>query len=201
MKRKYIGLLVLFVVTGSVWGQLGSRPSGFSDYRSDDMELSFHYPNGWFVLEMDGGLTVANREALLESVDTEMDMPDLKPGDTAMVIGMMPTFFMMMMGIPTDDITMILDGMFDNIVSSDEGNLDNSATEVLEFEGRRVATVTFDDSSQDASGIFLVAHEQEDVILFGVAYGYRDSLDRNRKQLARTIASVEFTGDLASMLQ
>jgi hypothetical protein len=199
MKRLVLGLTVFLVLAGSVWGQLGSRPSGFSDYRSEEMELSFFYPDGWFVSEEEGGVTVVNRESLLGG--SENGIEDLQPGDTAMVIGIMPTFFMMMMGIPTDDITTILDGMFDNIISGNDGTLENSSKEVLDFDGRRVATVTFDDSSQEASGIFLVAHEQEDVIMFAVAYGFRNSLDRNRQQLAQTVASTEFTGDLESMMQ
>ncbi len=199
MKRIVFGLTAFLILAGSVWGQFGSRPSGFTDHRSDEMEISFYYPDGWFVSEEEGGVTLVNRQGLLEQ--SAMDMPDLQPGDTAMVIGIMPTFFMMMMGIPVDDITTILDGMFESIISSNDGTMENSSKEILEFDGRRVATITFDDSSQEASGIFFVAHEQEDVIMFAVAYGFRNSLDRNRRQLAQTVSSAEFTGDLESMMQ
>lgn len=199
MKRKTLLLVVLVVATGTVWAQLGGQPAGFSEHRSAELELTFFYPSEWFVSEQDGNLTIATREALLE--DPGEEFPELRPGDTAMVIGIMPTFFMAMMGIPVDDISTILDGMFENVVSSNEGNLENSSKEVLEFDGRRVATITFDDASQDASGIFFVAHEQEEVIMFAVAYGFRASLDRNREDLGRLVASAEFTGDLESMMQ
>ena len=199
MKRITFLVLVLIVSVGTVWAQFGSQPSGFSSYRSDNLELSFYYPGDWMVAEQDGNLTIANREGLLNDVATEA--PDIRPGDTAMVIGIMPTFFMAMMGVETDDITTILDGMFENVVSDNEGTLGNTSREILEFGGRRVATVTFDDTSQDASGIFLVAHEQEEVIMFAVAYGFRDSLDDNREQLGRLVASAEFTGDLENMMQ
>ena len=199
MKRILFLFIVLIVSVGTVWAQFGSQPAGFSSYRSDNLELSFYYPDGWIVAEQDGNLTIANREELLDDVVTES--PDIRPGDTAMVIGIMPTFFMMMMGIPADDITSILDGMFENVVSDNDAKLENTSREILDFGGRRVATVTFDDTSQEVSGIFLVAHEQEDVIMFAVAYGFRDSLDSNREQLGRLVASAEFTGDLENMMQ
>jgi hypothetical protein len=199
MKRVlfFVGMMVMAL--GVVWAQLGNQPSGFDRYRSDELELTFFYPNDWFVSAQEGNLMVANREALLQ--ETGDEMPDIQPGDTAMVIGIMPVFFMAMMGIPTDDISTILDGMFDNVVSSNEGSLENSSKEILEYGDRSVATVTFDDASQEASGIFLVSHEQEEVIMFAVAYGFRSSLDRNRNDLGRVVASAEFTGDLESMMQ
>ncbi|MDA3948569.1 MAG: hypothetical protein PF508_05000 [Spirochaeta sp.] len=198
MKRIVLFVVVLTISIGTVWAQFGSQPSGFSSYSSDNLDLSFYYPDGWVIAEQDGNLTIANREELLTEIAT--DVPDIRPGDTAMVIGIMPTFFMMMMGIPTDDISTILDGMFETVVSDNDGVLENTNRETLEFGGRRVATVTFDDSSQDASGTFLVAHEQEDVIMFAVAYGFRASLEANREQLGRLVASAEFTGDLENMM-
>ncbi len=199
MKRTCIWLVVLLTLGTTVWAQLGTTPSGFSPHESVDLELSIFYPDGWYVSDQEGGLAVVNREGLLDDVDSEM--PTLQPGDTALFLGVMPTFFMTMMGIPVDDISSILDGLFDNIVSTNDGVLENSQKEVLNIDGRRVATVTFDDSSQDASGIFFVAHEQDEVIIFAVGYGFRTSLDRNRSTLGQIVASAEFTGDFEEMMQ
>lgn len=199
MKRVFIAVGLIVVSLGVAWAQLGSQPSGYSMFRSDDLELTMYYPDGWYISDQEGSLMVANREALVQELAAEV--PDLMPGDTAMVVGIMPIFFMAMMGIETDDISTILDGMFENIVASNEGNLENTSKEVLEYEGRSVATVTFDDSSQEASGVFFVAQEQPEVVMFAVAYGMRRSLDRNRDALARSVVSAEFTGDVESMMQ
>jgi hypothetical protein len=199
MKRILLVLLVLIMTVGTTWAQFGARPSGFAEYRSEEQQLTFFYPDGWFVSEADGNIMIANREALTN--DSAMDMPEITPGDTALVIGIMPTFLMAMMGIPVDSISGILDGMFQNVMSAEGSAIGNNTNELYEFDGRSVATTTFDDSEQEVSGIFFVSHEQEEVIMFGVAYGFRNSLDSNREALARLVSTAEFTGDLESMLQ
>ncbi len=198
MKRLLLVPLVLIVTVGTAWAQFGARPSGFAEYQSDEQQLTFFYPESWFVAEADGNIMIANRESLTDESATEM--PDISPGDTALVIGIMPTFLMAMMGIPVDSISGILDGMFETVMSAEGNAIGNDADELYDFDGRSVATTTFDDSEQDMSGIFFVAHEQEEVIMFAVAYGFRDSLDTHRETLARLVSTAEFTGDLESLM-
>ena len=198
MKRSIAFGIVLTVAVTAAWGQFGSVPSGYSAHESGSSQLNFFYPDGWFVVDEADNTALVNREALVEQIVA--DTADILPGDAIMVIGILPTMFMAMMGIPVDDISTILDGMFDNMVAS-SGEMENSRKEVHEFGAYSVASVTFDDPEEEASGIFFVAHEQEEVIVFAVVYGFRESLDAHRETLARAVASAEFTGDLSEMMQ
>jgi hypothetical protein len=60
--------------------------------------------------------------------------------------------------------------------------------------------VVFDDAQDEFSGMIAVVHEQEEVIGFGMALGFREDLVRRRERIARIVASMEFTGDFSQML-
>ena len=190
--------MLVLVGLSAVYAQLGNRPSGFDAHHSKVMQISFYYPGEWFVAEEEDNLAVVSREGLIDQLGN--DQPDLQPGDVVMVMGVLPTMLMAMMGIPADDVETLVDGLFDNLVA-EGGNTDNAQTELLTFGSRRVATVLFDDQETGYSGTVMVAHEQEEVISFSIALGFREDLDRHRDMLATVLSTVEFTGDFSALLQ
>ena len=197
MKRALLVSVLVVVVVGMATAQLGSQPRGYESYASDDLMVSFYYPDDWFVVEKDENLTVVNRRALADQVGE--DEPDLQPGDTVMVVGVLPAMLMAMMGVPAEDVSSIVDAMFQNMIS-ENGDVQNGDSQTHTVEGRRVASMLFDDSSEEFSGMIMVTHEQEEVIVFSVALGFRDDLVRNRDLLVRVVSTAEFTGDFSSMM-
>ncbi len=198
-KRIVMSAAIAVVAVGVLSAQLGSRPAGFTVHHSESMPLSFYYPSSWFAGEQDGNLLIVNRQSLLES--SPMEAPEVGPGDAFLVIGILPSFFMEMMGIPLDDVSAILEVMFSQMVADSSGNIGNEHQEIINFQGRAVAAIAFDDASQAASGTFFISHEQDDVIIFAVAYGLRATLDAERRQMAQIVSSAEFTGDMTNLMQ
>jgi hypothetical protein len=197
MKRLLWVSLVVLVGAGPVAAQMGSQPSGFTSHFSEGTELAFYYPSDWYVADGDGNLAIMSRAALANQMD--LDEPDLQPGDTVVIVGIIPTMLMAMMGVPVDDVDTILTGMFDTMIAQ-AGEIENGETAGHTFGARSVASVLFDDAQEEFSGMMLVAHEQEEVIVFAVAMGFREDLRRRREMVAEIISTVEFTGDLESML-
>ena len=104
-----------------------------------------------------------------------------------------------MMGVPADDVSAIVNGMFENMISS-SGGVENGEAQTHSYGDRAVASMLFDDSAEAFSGMIMVAHEQEEVIVFAVSLGFREDLLRERDDLARLVSTVEFTGDLSSLM-
>jgi hypothetical protein len=197
MKRLLWVFLAVLVVAGPVAAQMGSQPSGFTSHFSEDTQLAFYYPRDWYVADGDGNLAIMSRAALADQM--ELDEPDLQPGDTVVIVGIIPTMLMAMMGVPVDDVDTILSGMFDTMIAQ-AGEVENGETAGHTFGARSVASVLFDDAEEEFSGMMLVAHEQDEVIVFAVAMGFREDLLRRREVVAEIVSTVEFTGDLESML-
>lgn len=197
MKRFVLLPFFLFVAGSALFAQLGSAPAGFVPYSSDALQIGLYHPRNWHVGEQDGSLAVVSREALLSQVSA--DTPDLQPGDTIMVVGVLPVMFLSMMGIPADDVGSMVNGMFENMISAN-GEVANSRTAVFTHGGREVAAVTFDDTEQAFSGMMMAIHEQDQVVTFGVALGRQADLERNTEDLTLTLSTVEFTGDMSAML-
>lgn len=197
MKRIFLAIVIGIVVVAGVTAQLGDLPSGFRSYESTTAEIAFYYPQEWFVGEQEDSPVVVSREALTDQLNR--DEPDLQPGDTVVVLGVLPAMFMAMMGVPVEDVTGIVDGMFENMIAQ-SGEVRNGEVETHSFGGRRAASVVFDDAQDEFSGMIAVIHEQEEVIGFGMALGFREDLVRRREQIARIVASMEFTGDFSQML-
>ncbi len=197
MKRIFVPVLFALIAAAPAMAQFGGMPSGFASYQSEEMQVAFYYPDGWYVVESDGNLAIVNREALIDQVNA--DQPDLQPGDTVVVVGVLPTMLLAMMGVPADDVSAIVNGMFENMISS-SGGVENGEAQTHSYGDRAVASMLFDDSAEAFSGMIMVAHEQEEVIVFAVSLGFREDLLRERDDLARLVSTVEFTGDLSSLM-
>ncbi len=189
--------MITIVVPVIVTAQLGTPPAGYRRYESGATQIAFYYPQEWFVIEQDESPVVVSREALGDQLNR--DQPDLQPGDTVLVMGVLPSMFMAMMGIPIDDVESIADGLFENMIAQ-SGEIRDGQVDVQSFGGREIATIVFDDAEDELSGMIAVVHEQEDVIGFGMVLGFREDLLRRRERVARTVSSLEFTGDFAQML-
>jgi hypothetical protein len=197
MKRIAVfGILLVFVVSAA-FAQLGSAPTGYESYASDEMMLALYYPGSWFVVEEEGNLGIVNRQELAGELNK--DMPDVRPGDVVMAVGFIPTFFLGMMGVPVDSIDSMVDGMFQSMMESNENGAENER-EVLTYGGTQVGTVSFTDPAEDMSGIFMIAQSQDEVVVFAMAAGMREDLATNRDTLARVVSSVEFTGSLEELM-
>ncbi len=197
MKRIGFVIVIGIMVPAIVAAQLGEPPAGYRRYESAEAHIAFYYPQEWFVSEQDQSPVVVSREALADQLDR--DQPDLQPGDTVLVMGVLPSMFMAMMGIPVDDVESIADGMFENMIAQ-SGEIRDGQGEVHSFGGRQVASVVFDDAQDEFSGMIAVVHEQEEVIGFGMVLGFREDLLQHRERAARIVSSLEFTGDFAEML-
>lgn len=197
MKRTVLVTVIGILLSSHAMAQLGELPAGYQRYQSAQGELAFYYPQEWFVAEQDGSPVVVSREALTDELNR--DEPDLQPGDTVLVLGVLPTMFMAMMGVPVDDVGDIVDGMFENMIAQ-SGEVRNGEVETSVFGGRQVGSVIFDDAEDSFSGMIAVVNEQEEVIGFGMAMGFREDLLRRRERLSQIVSSVELTGDFSQML-
>lgn len=198
MRRTLFAGVLFLMAALAVHAQIGPVPGSFDSYQSEDLQIGFHYPDRWFVVERDDMLAVVNRDGLVDQVGT--DQPDLRPGDVVVVVGVLPSMLMSMMGMPADDVSAIADGMFENMLSqSDE--LGNAESRVETYGGSEVASVVFDDTEQDVSGMVMVARQQEEVIVFSVALGFREDLREDRDMIGRIVASTEFTGDIQGLFE
>lgn len=157
-----------------------------------------YYPGNWTVDEDDGNLVVATSPMLLDRLSGET--PQVGPGDTVMVIGVMPAFFLDMMGVPTGDVAVTGEMLFQQMIEQD-GSIANTTHNVVNVQGRRVSTTTFDDASGQVAGMLLVVHEQQEAVMFCLAYGRRRTLENQQTVLTQIASSLEFTGDFASMFQ
>ena len=197
MKRIGLVIVIGFITPTIAMAQLGDSPSGHSRYESTEAQVAFYYPNEWFVSEHEGSPMVVSRQALVDQLDR--DQPDLEPGDTVLTLGVMPTMFMAMMGIPVDSVEGIAEGMFESMIAQ-SGEVRDGDAETHSFGGRQVASVVFDDVEDEFSGMIAVTHEQEEVIGFGIMLGFREDLLQRRERAARIVSSVEFRGDFSQML-
>ncbi|MEX2443504.1 MAG: hypothetical protein WD492_07860 [Alkalispirochaeta sp.] len=197
MKRILLVIVIGVVGAASATAQLGELPSGYLSYQSAEAQIAFYYPQEWFAGEQDGSPVVVSRQALTEQLNR--DKPDLQPGDTVVMLGVLPTMFMAMMGIPVEDVSGLVNGMFENMIAQ-SGEVRNGEVETHSFGGRRVASVLFDDAEEGFSGMIAVVHEQEEVIGFGMTLGFREDLFRRRERISRIVSSMEFTGDFSQML-
>ncbi|MFO8042001.1 MAG: hypothetical protein R6U25_02260 [Alkalispirochaeta sp.] len=197
MKRRVLVTVIGILVASHAMAQLGELPAGYQIYRSAAAQLAFHYPQEWFVGDQEGSPVVVSREAL--TAQLSRDEPDLQPGDTVLMLGVLPTMFMAMMGVPVEDVGDIVDGMFENMIAQ-SGEVRNGEAETMSFGGRRVGSVVFDDAEDSLSGMITVVHEQEEVIGFGMAMGFREDLLRRRERISRIVSSMEFIGDFSEML-
>lgn len=197
MKRVLlIGVLVASVAALG-FAQLGSAPAGFQSYESEEMMLALNYPGNWFVVEEDGKLGLVNREALAGQLGATE--PDVRPGDVIMAVGFIPTFFLGMMGVPVDSTEAMLEGMFESMLESNEGVSENDR-QILTYGETEIGTVSFTDPAQDVSGLFLLVHQQDEVVVFAMAAGMMADITRERETLAQVVASVEFTGTLDELM-
>lgn len=161
--------------------------------------IGLYHPDTYTVVEQDQSLAIVSRAALADELMA--DKPDLQPGDVALVTGVFPIGLLMMMGVPADEIDVMIDGMFDSMIArgTNTGGIDEVQ---LEYAAGNVAAVSFDDLDQEISGILFLADADDDqVVLFGIAMGLRADLDANRRRLGQVIASMEFTGDLSAMME
>ena len=197
MKQIIVNVLVFLVVAAAAHAQLGSRPAGYTDHLDDDFEIAFYYPERWHVANGSDSIWVVNREALLDDLNNEA--PDVQPGDAMLTFGVLPTMLLSMMGISVDDQGAIVDGIFENMMAED-ADLQNRERTTHQFGAREVPSVLFDNVSHEVSGIVFVTHEQENVIVFGVALGFREDLVANHELLAQIVSTVEFTGSLESLM-
>ncbi len=197
MKRAIVGILLVGFVFSSAYAQIGSTPTGFSQYESDEMMLSLSYPSDWFVVEEEGNLGIVNREALAAQLGA--DQPDVRPGDVIMAVGFIPSFFLAMMGVPVDSIEAMVEGMFESMMDSNDGVSENDR-EVLTYGATQVGTVSFTDPSADISGLFLLAQQQDEVIVFAMAAGKMNDILDQREMLGQVVSTVEFTGSLEELL-
>lgn len=198
MRRILLTGVLLGVAVLTLPAQLGSVPAGYSTHQSESYEIAFHYPDQWAVVERDDMLAVVNRSGLVDEVG--QDEPDLQPGDVVVVLGVLPSMLMTMMGIPADDVGALADGMFENMLA-ESNELANAESGVSSYGGTEVASVVFDDPSEEVSGMVMVAREQEEVVVFSVALGFREDLRSEREALGRIVASTEYTGDIQGLMQ
>jgi|GEM_PF-2408275 len=197
MKRVLLSGVLVAIVATLGFAQLGTAPSGFQSYESEEMMLALYYPGNWFVVEEDGNLGLVNREALMEQLNAEV--PDVQPGDVIMAVGFIPTFFLGMMGVPIDSTEALVDGMFETMLESNEGVTENDR-EILRYGGAQIGTVSFSDPAQDISGLFLLAHQQDEVVVFAMAAGMLEDVTRERETLAQVVSTVEFTGTIDELM-
>lgn len=179
------------------FAQLGTAPSGFQSYESEEMMLALYYPGNWFVVEEGGNLGLVNREALAAQLNSEQ--PDVQPGDVIMAVGFIPTFFLGMMGVPVDSTEALVEGMFETMLESNEG-VTEIDREILNYGGAQIGTVSFSDPAQDISGLFLLAHQQDEVVVFAMAAGMLNDITRQRDVLAQVVSTVEFTGSIDELM-
>lgn len=197
MKRFFFVLGAAAILTAPVFAQLGTAPAGFAAHVSETAQLGFFYPEDWTVVDNDQTLAIVSRAGLADQINNET--PDLQPGDTVLVVGVLPLMLLSMMGVPADDLETMVDGMFTSMMES-SGDLENSETLMFSHGGRDVAAVSFDDAAQEISGLMMIAHQQDDVIAFAAAMGMREDIDRNGDRLSRVVSTVEFTGDLSALM-
>ncbi len=197
MRQIILYTIVFTVAVAAAHGQLGSRPAGYTDHVDEEFEIAFYYPDGWYVANGSDSIWVVNREALLGDLNREA--PDVQPGDAMLTFGILPTMLLSMMGISVDDQGAIVDGIFENMMAED-ADLQNRERMTHQFGGREVPSILFDNVSHEVSGIVFVTHEQENVIVFGVALGFREDLVSRHEQLAQVVSTVEFTGSLESLM-
>lgn len=197
MKRVLLSVLLVASVAAFGFAQLGSAPSGFQSYQSEEMMLALYYPGDWFIVEEEGTLGLVNREALASQFGAEE--PDVRPGDVIMAVGFIPTFFLGMMGVPVDSTEAMVEGMFQTMLESNEGVTENDR-QILSYGGTQVGTVSFTDPSEDIAGLFLITNPQEEVVVFAMAAGMMADITSRRETLAQIVSSVEFTGTIEELM-
>jgi hypothetical protein len=201
MKRCFGAVLAALILgtagTPVAFAQLGDAPDGYEPHVSEDVQMAFFYPSEWFIVEQDGNIAVVNRPGLADQVG--VDQPDLQPGDTMFVLNILPTLLMTMIGIPAEDAATIVEAMFETMIA-EQGNVVTGEAQTHSFGDRTVASLMFDDAGERVSGMLLAALNQEDVLVFSMALGFREDLMSERERVARTVATAEFTGELNNLL-
>ena len=192
LKTGMCGVLALVFVFAAP-AQDGPQPSGYQPHLGREVPVAFYYPSSWTVVDADESVGIVSRPALTEQLGA--DQPEIRTGEAMLALGVIPAAFVEMMGANPRELDSVVEMLFGSM-SAEQGEVGSADREAFDFSAGEVESILFDAGPRQEAGLMLVSRESEEVIAFGMAYGYRDDLAAYRRELAQVLATVEFTGSM-----
>lgn len=184
-------IAIFFVLpTITLVGQSVRAPAGFIVHRDEQRNLSFIYPEEWFVTELRETVVIVSREELVEEIQrVELRM---RPGDAALSLAILPIGMLEAMGMEISQAEPMVELLFDSMLARPAIRV-LADTEVTQSGRSEVASILFSDDEQPYAGLMYVAMVSEDPsgVTLGLATGFREDLVEIRERLGRIVASVE----------